>query len=200
LLVKNLPLKYKNFAAPLTIFFMALIVSLFAQQLTDVLIYDNQLIQHGDFWRILTGHFLHTNNVHLLLNSAAIILLWALHGQFYTIKSYLFVFIFCALVTSFGLYFYSPELIRYVGLSGILHGIFIWGACLDIKNKDKTGYLLLFGAIIKILHEQIFGASKEVAELINANVAIDAHLWGAIAGLIAFLLINLVNNYRVTRE
>jgi len=200
LLVKNLPLKFQNFAIPLCILFMALIASLLNRQLADALIYDHQLIQQGEPWRILTGHFLHTNNVHLLLNSAAILLLWALHGQFYTIKSYLFVFIFCALVTSFGLYFYSPELIRYVGLSGVLHGIFIWGACLDIKNKEKTGYLLLFGAIVKILHEQIFGASEDVAALINANVAIDAHLWGAIAGLSAYCLMNLANKYRNSRE
>lgn len=183
----------QNFAVPLSILIIALLASLLDQQQISTFNYDSQLIKQEEYWRLLTGHFLHTNNIHLLLNSAALILLWALHGQFYTINAYLFAFIFCSLATSFGLYYFSPELIRYVGLSGVLHGLFILGACLDIKHKDKTGFFLLIGAVVKIAHEQIYGASKEVAELINAPVAIDAHLWGALAGLIVFILMMILD-------
>ena len=69
-------------------------------------------------------------------------------------------------------------------MSGVLHGVFIFGALMDIKNKDKTGYLLFIGVWLKIADEQYSGASQDVAELIGANIAIDAHLWGAIGGLL----------------
>ena len=66
----------------------------------------------------------------------------------------------------------------------MLHGIFVFGAILDIRYKDKTGYLLFIGVWLKIAHEQFYGASKQVSTMIDANVAIDAHLWGAVGGLI----------------
>jgi len=111
-------------------------------------------------------------------------MLWALHGRFYSIKNYTALFLFCSIVTSVGIYYGNPLLAQYVGLSGVLHGIFVFGAIMDIKSKDKTGYLLFIGVWLKIAHEQIYGASSEISDLIEASVAIDAHLWGAIGGLI----------------
>ena len=47
---------------------------------------------------------------------------------------------------------------------------------------------MLAGAIIKIAHEQFFGASEDVSSLINATVAIEAHFWGVISGVIFFCI------------
>ena len=152
------------------------------------MVYHRDAISDIELWRIISAHFLHTNLAHLLLNASAIILLWTLHGNFYTIRQYFALFIFCAVITSLGLYWFSPELTQYVGLSGVLHGVFVWGAIWDIRHKDKTGYLLFIGVWLKIAYEQVYGASQEVSQLINANVAIDAHLWGALAGTLYALL------------
>lgn len=151
---------------------------------TDFFVYQKQLISQGEIWRLFTGHFLHTNNYHLLLNLAALIMLWLLHGRFYSKSNYTALFLLTALITSLGLYYFSPDLQQYVGLSGVLHGVFVFGALMDIRAKDKTGYLLFIGVWGKIAHEQIYGASADVSALIAANVAIDAHLWGALGGLL----------------
>ena len=185
--LKPFPIQIEHFLTPLLVLVIATVAFFLNQQLSDSFIYNRDLIGQGEYWRLLTGHFFHTNFNHLMLNSAAILLLWALHGQFYSISNYLFNFIFCALVTSSALYFYSPELFYYVGLSGVLHGFFIWGALKDIEHHDRTGYWLLLGITVKLLHEQLVGASADVAALIEANVAVDAHLWGAIAGAVYFL-------------
>ena len=160
--------------------FVATLAYLFNDATSDIFVYQYQLISHGELWRTFTGHFFHTNGIHLLLNLAALALLWALHGHFYDIKSYSLLFILSALICSAGLYFFSPETRQYVGLSGVLHGIFVFGAIMDIRHKDKTGYLLFVGVWLKIAHEQFYGASEQVSSLIDANVAIDAHLWGAV--------------------
>lgn len=154
------------------------------EQITQTLVYQRKLINQGEVWRLFTGHLLHTNGFHLLLNLSALIMLWALHGRFYSIKNYTALFLFCSIVTSVGIYYGNPSLAQYVGLSGVLHGIFIFGAIMDILSKDKTGYILFIGVWLKIAHEQIYGASSEISDLIEASVAIDAHLWGAIGGLI----------------
>jgi len=161
---------------------------IFNNTLSEFLVYQRDLISQGQFWRVLTGHFFHTNGYHLILNLAALFMLWALHGNFYQVKSYCLLFCISAITCSLGLYFFSPEIIQYVGLSGVLHGVFIWGALMDIKHKDKTGYLLAIGVCLKVAHEQFYGASSDVSDLIEASVAIDAHLWGTIGGILFFML------------
>ena len=59
---------------------------------------------------------------------------------------------------------------------------------MDIKEKMTSGWLLLVGIAIKVGYEQYNGSSSEVAELIDAKVAVDAHMFGAVGGLIIFLL------------
>ncbi|WP_114325067.1 rhombosortase [Candidatus Colwellia aromaticivorans] len=151
---------------------------------TQTLVYQRELITQGEVWRLFSGHILHTNGYHLLLNLAALFMLWALHGRFYSIKNYTLLFLLCSLTTSVGIYYFEPTLIQYVGLSGVLHGVFVFGALMDINAKDKTGYLLFLGVCLKIAHEQFYGASSDVSNLIEASVAVNAHLWGALGGLL----------------
>jgi len=184
LALKNLPFKKKHSLLVVTIALIAILAYLFSDVADVIFVYQYQLISQGELWRTFTGHFLHTNGIHLLLNLAALILLWALHGHFYTLKNYGLLFITSAFICSAGLFYFSPQIQQYVGLSGILHGIFVFGAIMDIRHKDKTGYLLFIGVWLKIAHEQFYGASEQVSTLIDANVAIDAHLWGAIGGLL----------------
>jgi len=157
---------------------------LLGELVTNALVYQRQLIANGEIWRLITGHILHTNGYHLLLNLAALFMLWALHKRFYSIKSYTALFLFCSTATSIGLYYFDPTLIQYVGLSGVLHGVFVFGALMDINAKDKTGYFLFIGVWLKIAHEQFYGASNDVSNLIEASVAVNAHLWGALGGLL----------------
>lgn len=152
--------------------------------LSDLLVYHRSAISQGELWRLISGHFFHTNGYHLLLNLGAIALLFGLHSRYYRFSSYLMLFFLSALGTSVGIYYFAPDLKQYVGLSGVLHGVFIWGALMDIKHRDKTGYLLVIGICLKVAHEQLYGASEDVTNLIDANVAIDAHLWGTISGLL----------------
>lgn len=153
-----------------------------------ILVYNVQSISQGEYWRLFTCHILHTNNYHLLLNAFALVLLALIHRTFYPGYNLLYLYLFSAFFISVNLYLFSPSMHQYVGLSGVLHALLVYGALSDIKHKEKTGYLLLLGAVIKIAHEQLYGPSESLANLINASVAIDAHLWGGIAGLFYFVL------------
>ncbi len=192
---KNLPFAKQHSLLVVIVALIACFAYFFDQPINNLFVYQYQLISEGELWRLFTGHFLHTNVFHLLLNLSALLLLWLLHGQFYTLKNYSLLFLISALICSTGLFYFSPDIKQYVGLSGVLHGIFVFGALMDIRWGDKTGYLLFFGVWLKIAHEQYYGASTEVASLINANVAIDAHLWGALGGLVfscCYLLFSII--------
>jgi rhomboid family GlyGly-CTERM serine protease len=189
--LSSFPFKAQQVIAPLTVAIISMLAFIFDSNLSDSLVYQRSLVNQGEIWRVFSGHFFHTNGFHFMLNGAAVIMLWVLHGHFYTIKNDSCFFMVSAIICAIGIHWFSLDIDQYVGLSGVLHGLFIWGAIEDIKAKERTGYLLLLGILLKIAHEQFYGASEDVASLIGANVAINAHLWGAIGGLVAVLILRL---------
>lgn len=88
-----------------------------------------------------------------------------------------------ALLISTALYFGSAQIHAYVGLSGLLHAMLMLGAFKDIQLKQRGGYLLLTGLLLKVAYEQWQGPDSDLATLIAANVAIDAHLYGVASGI-----------------
>ena len=181
----SLPISRKSLTLPVSVLVLSVLIYFLPANVSNYLIYDRDLLAQGELWRLLSSHFVHTNFNHLMLNIAGLTMLWALHGDHYDNKNYALAFIISMIVCSAGIYFFDTDMQRYVGLSGVLHGIFIWGAFLDIKRGWKSGYLLVIGVIAKVAYEQVFGASAEVESIINASVAIDAHLWGTVGGLVA---------------
>ncbi|TKB45726.1 rhombosortase [Thalassotalea mangrovi] len=188
----SLPWQTSAWLTPLITLVISIAVFWLPESISDSLIYDRNAINAGQYWRLLTGHFDHTNLNHMLLNIAGLTMLWALHGDHYRHGIFITVFLVSALACSIGIYLFDPQMLRYVGLSGVLHGIFVFGAIADIRTGDKTGYLLLLGVSGKILYEQTVGASSEMEEMIGANVAVDAHLYGALGGVIAAFLLAMV--------
>jgi rhomboid family GlyGly-CTERM serine protease len=205
--LNTLALSRQHFQVVLIVALLSIIVFMseyfLGNSFTQSLVYQRDLITKGELWRLLSGHLLHTNGYHLLLNLAALFMLWALHGRFYSIRNYTTLFLCCSVTTSVGIYYFDPTLIQYVGLSGVLHGVFVFGALMDINAKDKTGYLLFLGVWLKITHEQFYGASTDVSSLIEASVAVNAHLWGALGGLLFSIIylyschikLRLINKY-----
>jgi rhomboid family GlyGly-CTERM serine protease len=196
----NLPVQTKYSLAPLLIAIISIILALLEPLSSDLLSYDRNQLNSLQLWRLITGHFLHTNVVHLALNISGLTLLWALHGHYYPRSRYLTVFITLCLGISLGLYLFAPKMYWYVGLSGVLHGFFVIGAYFDIQHKYKTGWIMLVGLFLKVGHEQIYGASQDVAQLIAANVAIDAHLFGTITGCFIILFFFVVSKRQNSKE
>lgn len=178
----TLPIQANRVSGPALILSLAVLLYFFNSSIQDLLVFKPQSIEQFEFWRLISANFLHTNHAHLLLNSAGLVLLWVLHGDAYRTSTYLTVFLICSLGTTLGLYVLFPDLKWYVGLSGTLHGVFIWGAYLDIKRGFRTGWLLLIGGWIKVAYEFYFGPSDELSGLIEANVAIESHLTGLVTG------------------
>lgn len=154
--------------------------------------FDRYAINNGQYWRILSGHFLHTNYVHLILNSVGLCLIWMLHGDYANYKNFTINFCVLGVGISVLILLFSPHIILYVGLSGVLHGMFVWGSLVDIKHKRLSGYALLVGVLIKLIDERYFIFSSPsntlMSDLIDATVAVDAHLYGAIIGLVLGLV------------
>jgi rhomboid family GlyGly-CTERM serine protease len=180
---------------------MATAAMLFDHQLSENLTYQRTAVDQGEWWRLFSAHFFHTNVFHYLLNTIAVVLLWGLHGHVYTSTSYLITFFLSGLCGSLGVHFWTLDLEQYVGLSGALHGIFVWGVVQEIKRGEKLSYLLMAGIVLKLLYEQTSDGSSSMADLINARIAVDAHLWGAFGGLLAgFIFPSKIRSHEENRD
>ncbi len=179
----NLPLSREHLSKPLLLSTIALLLWL-AEPLSSQWL-ELVIRQHpGEFWRVLTTNFLHSNGIHLALNCGGIVLIWLAHAEHYSHKTYWSLLIFCSLAVGSGMLVFEPYT-SYVGLSGALHGMIAWGAVKDAEKGWLSGWLILGGVIAKVANENMSGASEQIASLINTQVAVESHLYGLIAGLIA---------------
>ncbi|WP_217519191.1 rhombosortase [Vibrio metschnikovii] len=151
-------------------------------------------IERGQWWRILTGNFTHTNFAHLGMNLAG---LWVIVFLFMP-SIRLLCFALAVLSLWVGISIFFSDMTLYVGLSGVLHGLFAYFALQEWLHGRRSSLWLVLGVIAKVAWEQWFGASMMTAELIQARVATEAHLAGALGGLVLglvqFLLIKKRRN------
>ncbi|PKH06875.1 rhombosortase [Moritella sp. Urea-trap-13] len=146
--------------------------------------YNRELIIDGEYWRLLSGNFNHTNIYHLLLNLSALAVMAGLHYRYYSSAAYASLILCLSIGVGIGILWLSPSTHLYVGLSGVLHGIIIVGAIVDISKRYYSGYVLIIGTIIKVVNEQLFNSPIEMSQLIEATVLTEAHLYGLVTGFI----------------
>lgn len=168
---------------------LLVLLALFQPQLVSYLQYDRQALLSGQWWRLWTGHLLHTNSWHLVMNLAGLAVITMLHGNYYRRGQFLFLLCAGCLLISLALLFWSPAIGLYVGLSGWLHALLVFGACEDIRRNWSSGWLILAGVAAKVCWEQWQGASADLVTLIEADVAVDAHLYGALCGALLFVVV-----------
>nr|WP_238115412.1 rhombosortase [Vibrio cincinnatiensis] len=154
------------------------------EPLSSVSAWHLSAIQQGQWWRILTGNFTHTNFAHLMMNLAG---LWAIAFLFRpTPKLLLMALLLLSGWVGVGVYF--TDITLYVGLSGTLHGLFALFATQEWLYGRKNSRWLVFGIIAKVAWEQRVGASLGTEMWIEARVATEAHLIGLLGGLLFALL------------
>jgi len=160
--------------------------------------FDRALIGQWQVWRLLTGHITHLNWGHLYLNLAGLLIVGAFFASYQLDRYWIAGMVFIALVCSLGLML-DGQLDRYVGLSAVLHGLFIIGGRWELKRYRLSGMVLLGVVIAKLIWEQVYGALPGSESMAGGKVAINSHLYGAIAGAI-YLLISEKVNLKLLKE
>jgi rhomboid family GlyGly-CTERM serine protease len=148
----------------------------------EALRYERALVG-AEPWRLLTAHLAHLGWIHLALNIAALAAIWAMLGDLLRPGAWAMAFLVCALGVTAGLWFGDPGLEWYVGLSGVLHGLFTAGASAGLRRSRLFHGLLLAGVFAKVTWEQVMGADAGSAALVGGAVIVNAHLYGVLAGL-----------------
>jgi rhomboid family GlyGly-CTERM serine protease len=150
--------------------------------------YQRDLIETGQLWRLFTGNLVHLGWPHWLLNSAGLLLVWALLEPSVRTMQSAAILLTCCLLVGAGLYAFSPNVGWYVGLSGALHGLLIAGLIRQMRQQPGFSLLVLVIVIGKLLWEQRFGPLPGSERSAGGPVVVVAHAYGAIAGGVIALL------------
>ncbi len=176
---------------------ICLLPALLGTDAEDWLRYDRDKILDGQIWRLWSAHFIHLGWSHLGMNLAGLWLIGLLYGYLLNWPGWLLVNTCSALAISLMFLFFNPELIWYVGLSGVLHTLIVTGILLQLRSQPLWGeWALLLLLCGKLLWEQRYGSLPGSAELAGGPVIVDAHLYGALIGLALGLMISPISHHR----
>lgn len=154
-------------------------------------------IEAGQWWRLLTGGYLHSHFWHLSLNLCALWLIYFLFAPYsYSKYASLLFFVFNTLVNS-AIWMFSPQTLYYVGLSGTLHSLFCFGACLLYLKQPKLSILMLCAITIKIALEQLYNTPILTQAWVGSSIHYDAHFYGWCIGLITGLFFHFLLKARL---
>ena len=157
----------------------------------EALRYDRVWIGQGEAWRLISGHFTHLGWSHLALNSVGLLLVWYLVGKAYTLRSWAMVIGMTLATMDAGFWLLNPELYWYVGMSGLLHGLLAAGIVARWNSIDAETVILILLIIAKIAWEQFSGPVPGSESTSGGPVVVDAHLYGALGGVLGGFLVRI---------
>lgn len=170
--------------APLALAFVVLLLEGFGAHSREWLAYERAGLHDGEWWRALTGHLVHLGIHHAVLNLAGLVALMLLCPAVLPAREWARRTLLLSLAISLGLYLFLPELESYVGLSGVIHGLFLLGLVPMAQQGDRVALACLLFLIGKLLWEQGMGVPLSDEQAIGGRVVTHAHLFGTLAALV----------------
>lgn len=126
---------------------------LFAGAAPKSFVFDRTLIAQGELWRLITGHWVHSDAEHALWDITALLVL----GTFFEkrLKQQLFIHLFLGTIAiDLWIWWGMPQLIYYCGLSGILNTLLVTGLISFWKEQqDRLIPVIISSAFVKNLFE-----------------------------------------------
>ncbi len=156
---------------------------------------DRTKVNDGELWRIFSSNFVHFGWAHTLMNLAAFQIAVFILMEI-SVARFIGLIFWCCLSVGVGIYYLNPEYAIYAGLSGSIHGFLVAGL---MFNKRHTHWIngifiaLIFGKIL-YEHRPDYKAT-DLQDLLPVPVAYDAHLYGAVAGLVFGIFVLLISKF-----
>ena len=163
-------------------FILSLVLERFDINMTTMFANNRILVQMGDYYRLLTSMFLHTNVIHLLTNCYALYIIGSQVEQYLGKAKYLAIYFISGLTGSL--------------LSALLNNAFSIGASGAIFGL--LGSLLYFGYYFRIYLGSVL--KTQLIPLLVFNLAIGfiipgidifAHIGGLVGGLFATMALGI---------
>lgn len=173
------------FRSPL-LWIALLMLALHLAGLRDALLLPTDSAITTQPWRLISAHFVHWSDWHLIMNVSGLAILPLLCDARWALSRWLLVLLALSLSVSAGILMLAPDIDRYAGFSGVLHGLFLLGLLPQARAGDRIAAVCLLYLVGKILLETFSGPLFADPERVGAAIAHQAHLAGALgaAGLL----------------
>jgi membrane associated rhomboid family serine protease len=128
-------------------------------------------VADGQYWRLLTGTFVHVNLLHLLFNMIA---LWFFGPMVETLLGrtrFIALYLLSALAGSVAVYLFTPPPVATIGASGAVFGVLGAALVISFQRKMDTSWLLM-----------LLGFNL-IYSFVAPGVSWQGHLGGLVAGL-----------------
>jgi rhomboid family GlyGly-CTERM serine protease len=183
--------QFSEWIAPLGLCGLLLALFLGGPAVTAGLRYERAPVLAGQWWRLVSGHFVHGDAAHLGWNVLGIVLVWFLFAREYGLRGWLLILLASTAAIGAGFLLFEPDLDWYVGFSGLLHGCMAAGLAAWLRSaRDPLTALVAVLFAAKLAWEQFAGALPFTSASLSLPVVHEAHTYGALGGLVAALLIN----------
>lgn len=154
----------------------------------ELLRYETESVSRVEYWRLLTGHWVHANWIHFFMNMAGLLLCFGLTQTDWNAAQLIGRIVVLSIGISLGFNVLHPELGWYVGFSGVLFGLYVLAAVASLSRQFVMSMILIGFIGLKIGLEQWSSVKITSSELIGVPVLVDAHLYGVLmAVLIIFI-------------
>ena len=142
-------------------------------------------VSDGEIWRLLTANLVHFGWLHTTMNAAALLLCALAFFTEYSLKKFSLLLLWCCAGVGVGIYFFNPEYSPYAGLSGAIHGLIVAGL-LQTRTYPVWIRVIALGLVVaKLVQENSAGyEATDLQALLPVAVAVESHLYGALAGLV----------------
>ncbi|MGS2723702.1 rhombosortase [Porticoccus sp. GXU_MW_L64] len=172
-----------HYVIPLLCCALFVVAQLLPVQYQQLLPLNRMAVGQGEWWRLISGHFVHINWTHLVFNALVVILFQGLYRGFFGWRQWLVVLpLLCAGVGA-SLLWLTP-LKWYMGFSGVLTGLLVAAAIMQFRQMPLINGVVLAAIGIKVFMEQLSGKAVIISTISHVPTAVDAHLYGAICGLV----------------
>jgi len=174
---------------PAALSLLCLLLTMAGPHLSQILRYDRAAVAAGEWWRLFSGNLVHLGYWHLLLNVLSLALLVLLCPERLSVAEWLRRLLVIGTGMSVCLYYFAPEVRTYVGLSGLVYGLFALGLGRQALRRDEIAIACLVFLAARITWELVVGAPASETELIGGGVVAQSHLYGICTALVYALLV-----------
>ncbi len=170
---------------PLGIACVATTIQIFG--LAPSLRYQRDLVAEGELWRLLSGNFVHLGWTHLWRDLAGLGLIWSYFHRYLSERTWLVLVLVGSLGVTLGLYWFSPGIHWYVGISGMLFALFTAGAWVEWQFSPRRSLIMFTLMGVLVTYTILVGPLPGEQDGLGGRVIAIAHFYGALTGT-AFML------------
>lgn len=147
--------------------------------------YSREEFLSSIYWQWITPSLVHQNWIHWFLNISNLLAVLVILNHVWTVKKVSLIFASSSLFTILCIHFYSENFSYYLGMSGILYTLVVYGAIKSINRNPYISIFLLLYVLLKLVAHDWVNHIMGVDIILNDLIVLtDVHWYGAMFGLI----------------